>query len=464
MKTRRDFVKLTGTAGLASVAANLAASPNATATAMSGTDDRAYWCSIAAKLATPVLAALAERRLKATMPVESQPSSTDRRDYTHLEALARLLSGIASWLELGGDDTSEGRERARFAALARAAIDSGTDPASPDFLNFSKGDQPLVDAAFLAQAVLRAPNELWKKLEPRVQKNLVTALKSSRPIRPYESNWKLFASTIEVFLHTVGEKRDDARLFEALRKHRDWYVGDGMYGDGPEFHWDYYNAFVIQPMLLENLDVVGDEAAEWKTFGQKVREHLAHFASIEEELQTLKGVIGQKFFENRDVVGHEAGKWKAFREQVRERLTRFAAIEERLIAPDGSYPIIGRSIAYRCGAMHGLALAARRKMLPSEVGPAQTRVALTRVIRRTLEAPETFDSNGWLRIGLAGHQPGLGETYISTGSLYLCSLVLLPLGLPASDPFWSDPPAKTTWEKVWSGENVLGDHALESPK
>jgi hypothetical protein len=415
MKTRRDFVKFTAAAGLASVAGSRTASPNAAATATSGTDDRAYWCSIAAKLATPVLSALAERRLKATMPVESHPSSKDRRDYTHLEALGRLLSGIASWLELGGDETSEGGERARFAALARAAIDSGTDPASPDFLNFSKGEQPLVDAAFLAQALLRAPNELWKKLEPRVQKNLVSALKSSRPIHPSENNWQLFAATIEVFLHTVGEKRDDARLFEALRKHRDWYVGDGMYGDGPEFRWDYYNAFVIQPMLLENLDVVGDEAAEWKTF----------------------------------------------REKVRERLTRFAAIEERLIAPDGSYPIIGRSIAYRCGALHGLALAARRKMLPKEVSPARARVALTRVIRRTLEAPETFDANGWLRIGVAGHQPGLGETYISTGSLYLCSFALVPLGLPASDPFWSDPAAKTTWEKVWSGEDLLADHAIQ---
>jgi hypothetical protein len=65
MKTRLDSVKLTGTAGLASVTANRAVSPKATATATSGTNDRAYWCSIAAKLATPVLAALAERRLKA---------------------------------------------------------------------------------------------------------------------------------------------------------------------------------------------------------------------------------------------------------------------------------------------------------------------------------------------------------------------------------------------------------------
>jgi hypothetical protein len=98
------------------------------------------------------------------------------------------------------------------------------------------------------------------------------------------------------------------------------------------------------------------------------------------------------------------------------------------------------------------------------VSPAQTRVALTAVIRRTLEAPGTFDPAGWLRIGVSGSQPGLGETYISTGSLYLCSAAFLPLGLPASDPFWSTPAAKTTWHKVWSGENLPADTALKDPK
>ena len=44
------------------------------------------------------------------------------------------------------------------------------------------------------------------------------------------------------------------------------------------------------------------------------------------------------------------------------------------------------------------------------------------MIRRTLEAPDTFDKEGWLQIGFCGHQPGVGETYISTGSLYLCSV------------------------------------------
>jgi hypothetical protein len=46
----------------------------------------------------------------------------------------------------------------------------------------------------------------------------------------------------------------------------------------------------------------------------------------------------------------------------------------------------------------------------------------------------------------------------------LCSAAFLPLGLPASDPFWSTPAAKTTWQKVWSGEDLPADHALKGPK
>ncbi|MBL9211803.1 MAG: DUF2264 domain-containing protein [Opitutaceae bacterium] len=395
---------------------SLALAPRAGASP--GLADREAWVRWAVRLGDPLLNALASRRLKSVMPVESHPSAKDRPQYTYLEGLGRLLAGLAPWLELGGDASPEGTERGRLAALARQGIDAATDPASPDFMNFSRGRQPLVDAAFLAQAMLRAPVELWRKLEPRVQQNVIAALRTSRPIPAGENNWKLFATTVEVFLQRVGEPRDEARLFEGLRKHRDWYVGDGMYGDGPEFHWDYYNAFVIQPMLVEALDVIADESAEWQ----------------------------------------------GLRTKALERLTRFAAIQERLIAPDGSYPVIGRSIAYRAGAFQGLALAALRKMLPKDVSPAQARMALTAVIRRTLEAPGTFDANGWLRIGLAGHQPGLGETYISTGSLYLCSVALLPLGLPPSDPFWRDPPARTTWEKVWSGENLPVDKAIKSPR
>ena len=68
--------------------------------------------------------------------------------------------------------------------------------------------------------------------------------------------------------------------------------------------------------------------------------------------------------------------------------------------------------------------------------------------------------NGWLRIGFCGHQPGVGETYISTGSLYLCSVGLLPLGLPAADEFWSAPPQPWTSARAWGGQAFPIDHAL----
>jgi len=91
---------------------------------------------------------------------------------------------------------------------------------------------------------------------------------------------------------------------------------------------------------------------------------------------------------------------------------------------------------------------------------AQVRGALLAAIKRTLDAPGTFDADGWLRIGFCGHQPGIGETYISTGSLYLCSVALLPLGLPASEPFWSGAPVPFTQQRAWSGQQFPIDHAL----
>ena len=74
--------------------------------------------------------------------------------------------------------------------------------------------------------------------------------------------------------------------------------------------------------------------------------------------------------------------------------------------------------------------------------------------------PETFDAGGWLRIVLSGHKPGIGETYISTGSLYMCAVAFLPLGLPASDPFWASPSQPWTSVKAWSGRPFPIDHAL----
>lgn len=382
---------------------------------LSENEDRAFWLAVLVRIARPVLAAGAEGNLRRAMPVEARPGlEQDRAQYTHLEAVGRLLCGIAPWLELEGLDDPEEALRAELAALAQATIANGVDPASPDFLNFSEGRQPIVDAAFLAQALLRAPRLLWRALGEEVKTNVCAALVATRTRKPVFNNWLLFAATIEAFLAKAGVYWDPMRVDYALRQHMQWYVGDGVYADGPDFHWDYYNSFVIHPMLVDVLAAVGDAYPEWAT------------------LQA----------------------------PVMARAQRYAAIQERLISPEGTFPPIGRSLAYRFGAFQTLAQMALLDHLPPEITPAQVRAALTAVIRRMIDAPGTFDGGGWLRIGFAGHQPGLGEGYISTGSLYLCAAGLLPLGLPPAHPFWRDPPQPWTAQRIWQGEDVPCDHHL----
>ena len=380
-------------------------------------DVRAYWVEVMARVARPVLDAGAAGALRARMPVEARPGlAADRAEYTHLEAVGRLLCGIAPWLELGGLSGEEEALRVEFAELARMTIAHGTDPASPDFLNFAHGSQPIVDAAFLAQAFLRAPQTLWAPLDDGVKANVGAALASTRTRKPHFNNWLLFAATIEAFLAQTGAFWDPMRVDYALRQHMEWYLGDGVYGDGPEFHWDYYNSFVIQPMLVDVLAAVDDAYPGWA----------------------------------------------ALRAPVLARAQRYAVIQERLISPEGTFPAIGRSLAYRFGAFQTLAQMALLDHLPDELAPAQVREALTAVIRRMIDAPGTFDDDGWLRIGFAGHQPDLGEGYISTGSLYLCAAGLLPLGLSPSHPFWRDPPVPWTAQRIWRGDNLPCDHALRS--
>ncbi|MBM7570323.1 DUF2264 domain-containing protein [Aquibacillus albus] len=377
-------------------------------------NDRQYWIDTMIKIASPVLNALEQKQLKEVMPVEEKEGAS-REKFSHLEAMSRLLVGIAPWLEKKSVNEKEEKLRLHFCNLARAAMDAGTDPASPDYMNFKDDFQPIVDTAFLAQAILRAPNELWEKLGAKVQQNVIEALKGTRSRKPVFSNWLLFSAIIEATLYKIGEDDwDPMRIDYALKQFSQWYVGDGVYSDGPEFHYDYYNAFVIHPMLVDLIETVENEYRDWG----------------------------------------------AIKSDIVKRSQRYAVIQERLISPEGTFPPVGRSLAYRCGALQSLSLHALRSDLPENVRPAQIRSALTAVIRKSLEAIGTFTPEGWLTIGVCGHQPGIGEGYISTGSTYLCSTIFLPLGLSELDPFWSDPPMDWTAKSVWSGQDVPIDHAL----
>lgn len=384
-------------------------------TSSQGLQERAYCVSMLTHIADPLLNALSHQELKKMMPVEARKGDTaDRKKYTYLEAFGRLMAGMAPWLELGPDNTPEGKLRKKYIDLSLVCIRNAVNPKSADFMNFNKGGQPVVDAAFLAEALLRAPHQLWDNLNAQTKQQLIAALKSTRIITPGYNNWLMFSAIIEAALLEFDGKCDYMRIDYALRQMMLWYKGDGEYGDGPDFHWDYYNSYVIQPMLLDVL--------------QTINTHGHHLTN---EYQT-----------------------------VLKRAQRYGVIQERLISPVATYPLIGRSLAYRFGAFQVLSQLSLMKALPASLAPGQVRYALYRVIKNQMSAPGTFDKNGWLRIGVYGHQPEIGEGYISTGSLYLCSVGMLMLGLPPNDPFWTSPDQDWTEKKAWSGKEISIDHAI----
>lgn len=379
---------------------------------------REEWLRYMDKIARPVIQSLAEDKLKQKMPVQFSATIDNKESrgrVAYLEAFGRTLSGIAPWLNIEEGNAAEQALRKQYRAWSLKAIANSVNPKARDYLEW-KGGQPLVDASFFALALVRCP-WLWEHLDSNVQKQVVTALVSTRGTVPVYSNWLLFSGMIETFFCKYGLPYDAVRIDYGLREFwQHWYIGDGMFSDGMQFHMDYYNSYVIQPYLTAILPVVSKE-----------RRGYDGFISLLDKITK-----------------------------------RYAAIQERMISTDGTFPVTGRSIVYRGGAFQHLANMAYLQKLPAELSPEQVRCALAAVLHKTMEAPSTFTQDGWLNIGLYGLQPKLADFYITTGSLYLCTTMLLPLGLPPADPFWSAPAAPWTAVKVWSGQDMPADHAMDA--
>ena len=323
------------------------------------------------------------------MPVEARPGQAASRAVgSPLEAFGRLLAGLAPWLELEPSAAETAREtalRTRYRRWALAGIASAVDPASPDYMRFGASTQTLVDSSFLSLALLRAPRQLIQPLDEATRKRMVQALITQRVIKPFENNWVLFAAMNEAALMALGAEWQRQPIDYALRRLMSWYLGDGTYGDGPHFHADFYNSFVMQPYLLQIMQTAGGEDAAWKAL--------------------LPAIHG--------------------------RAQRYAAIQERNIGPEGTYPILGRSITYRAGAFHLLADASLRHMLPTGVLPQQVRCALIAAQRRTLETRRHVLLGGMAadRRGRASAFAG-GDVYLDRESLS-CECGVASFGLAA---------------------------------
>jgi hypothetical protein len=379
-------------------------------------NDRAFWLAEMDKMVRPVIYNLAHDSLRIVMPKVTS-KRIDNREHRiqvqYVEVLGRVLSGIAPWLQGEGGSPQEVALRNQYRQWVLKGLSNALDSTASDYMYFNLGGQQLVDASYIAYAFVRAP-WLWENLNPTDRGRLVKALKSTRQFKPVFSNWLLFSAMTEAFFCKYGYKWDPMRVDYALQQLEQWYVGDGMYADGTSYAYDYYNSYVMHPYLASITEIVG----------QKTNAHNSMIAKI------------------------------------RKRNDRYAIIQERLINTDGTYPATGRSLVYRGAAFQHLADMAWRKALPEPLKPAQVHCALTAVIKKTLESPSTYQ-NGWLTIGLYGSQPDMADFYNNQGGLYIASNIFLPLGLPESDPFWADAPAKWSAQKIWSGEDFPHDHSVD---
>ena len=381
-----------------------------------GAQDREQWVKWLWKISYPVIHNLAEGTLHQNMPIETvNGNPAGYGEITHLEAVGRTLAGVAPWLALPDDDTEEGKLRKQMREEVLKGLKNAVDPNSPDKLNFTKQAQPIVDAAYLVHAFLRAPKALWEPLDKVTKQRYIDSFKALRDRTGAYNNWLLFTGLTEAFLMQQGERADQFRLRVSKNKIQEWYVGDGWYSDGSKFSMDYYNSYVLNPMMVAMMETL--VPFRWAS---------------------------QKEYE-----------------QALSRMVRHAEFCERIIGPDGTYPAFGRSVTYRTAAFQSLADVALRGKLPSFIKPAQVRCALTAVHRNMYEGNQNFDKDGWLVLGFNGHQPEVADGYTSTGSLYMATLSFLPLGLPADNPFWTDEPADWTTKKAWKGEKIRKDYKVE---
>ena len=351
-------------------------------------NDRQQWVELCYRIAAPVLENMSKGELQKNMQLELSPT-WDGRDkrVAYMETFGRLMAGISPWLALPDDDTEEGKMRKQMREWAVLAYKNAVDPDSPDFLLWeTKSTQRLVDAAYIAESFLRAPEATWQLLDETTQKRYIERFQRLKIVRPAYNNWLLFRGLIEAFLMSVGEDADQYVLTVASNKINEWYLSDGWYSDGSEF------ALAIK------------------------------------------------------------------------RMQRFNVFMERLISPEGTYPAFGRSVVYRMGAFQTLAMAAWKYGLPEGMSNGQVRIALTAVMNNMFKVEGNFNEKGFLQLGFAGHQPDLSNYYTNNGSLYMTSLVFMPLGLPADHPFWKDAAEPWTSQKAWSGQPfpIDGHHSLRS--
>ena len=102
---------------------------------------------------------------------------------------------------------------------------------------------------YQAESFLYAPEITWGKLDDITKQRYIECFEKMRLIEPYNSNWLLFSGIVECFFIMIGREPDKNKMYDIIERINNFYIGDIWYSDGPMFAMNYYNSFVIYPLV-----------------------------------------------------------------------------------------------------------------------------------------------------------------------------------------------------------------------
>jgi hypothetical protein len=168
------------------------------------------------------------------------------RHHNRMEGFTRLAPLLAAWICGGRPQRLQlaSGKQTDLSALLASGLSAGTDPASPEYWgDIGHHDSRIVEAADAALAVWLCRETLWREFPAEARDRILNWLAQVREKRTVDNNWHLFIVLVDCVIEALGGKTDLAERRRRYERAKSFYVGDGWFRDGPEGHFDYYNAW-----------------------------------------------------------------------------------------------------------------------------------------------------------------------------------------------------------------------------
>ena len=296
-----------------------------------------------------------------------------------LEGVARPLWGIIPLVKGGGEF--------KHWALYQGIIAQGTDPQSDGYWGPASGiNQRSVEMAAFGLLLAVLPEHGWEPLSDASKDNFATWLANIQHCPMPQNNWLFFTILVQAGLRKVGRADLVDELLELtyLKKIKDFYLGDGWYGDGEVRNIDHYGGFAIHFYSI------------------------IYATLIEDADPTLK----QLFISRADQYCEPFSYW---------------------FAETGECLALGRSLTYRFATAGFWGAAASLDL--SAISAGEVKGLWARQIRQWKDKP-IFTCDGLLSRGYDYPNLNVCECYNSPTSPYWAFKAFFPLLLANDHPFW----------------------------